>query len=110
MLDKIRDSEKAQNAQEGEQTMVPFDAKFDVARDNLATYKATLKRVICLLESKTDARPDEISAYRQELERVNNELNTMRPDDQALVNKANHVYARVLRNLREDYLTTRSKA
>lgn len=86
--------------------MVPFDAKFDVARDNLAIYTGALRNVLALLEKKTDARPDEISAYRQELQRVANELHTMRPDDQALVNKANHVYARLARSLMKDYLGT----
>lgn len=85
--------------------MVPFDASFDVARDNLAIYSGTLSNVILLLEEKADTNAEELDAYRQELERVNHELHTMRPDDQALVNKANYIYARLSRDLMNDYLS-----
>jgi predicted RNase H-like nuclease (RuvC/YqgF family) len=101
---RSQQDERSAESAEGEPTMSPYDAKFDVARDNLAIYSGALYNVIDLLESKKNARQDEIAAYRQELERVNNELNTMRPDDQELMNKANHIYSRLSRNLMNEYL------
>lgn len=84
--------------------MKPYSTDFDVAIDILATYSGALERAIDRLEKEPDAHIEEIAAYAKELKRVENELHTMRPDDQELVNKANFIYSKLSRQLMQENL------
>lgn len=82
--------------------MVPYDAKFDVAKDNLATLSGLLGSLIRELRQSSQPNQNEISAYSDFLAQVDDELLSLFPDDEKLINKAFYIYGRMIKQLIEN--------
>lgn len=76
-----------------------FNVNFDVAKDNLAILSGLLGTLIS--ESRESSQPDqnEINAFTDLLTQVDDEILSLNPDDEKLINKALYVYGLMIKQL-----------
>lgn len=76
-----------------------FNVNFDVAKDNLAILSGLLGTLIN--ESRESGQPDqnEINAFIDLLAQVDDEIMSLNPDDERLINKALYVYGLMIKQL-----------
>lgn len=79
--------------------MSTYDVKFDIAKDNLAVLSGLLGTLIN--ESRDSSQPDqnEINAFSDLLAQVDDEILSLTPGDEKLINKAFYVYGIMIKQL-----------
>lgn len=79
--------------------MSTYNVNFDIAKDNLAVLSGLLGTIIN--ESRDSSQPDqnEINAFSDLLAQVDDEILSLNPDDEKLINKAFYVYGIMIKQL-----------
>lgn len=76
-----------------------YDVNYDIAKDNLVTLSGLLGSLIRELRQSNQPDQNEINAFSYFSSQVDDEILSLTPDNEKLINKAFYVYGLMIKQL-----------